>query len=545
LASSSEITRILAVDDSPTYLNELSTRLRQEGYDVAPARSGQEALEILGVQRVDCILLDLLMPGLSGHQTCRSIRASASASDIPVIILTAMGDSPLIEAINAGADDYVTKSSDFDALRARVRAQLRRRQIEEENRNAREQVVRQEREAAEARAAQELAAMRAELLADLERKNHELREADRRKNEFLGLLSHELRNPLAPIRNALWILENAEPMSEQARRARAVVDRQVAHLTRLVDDLLDVTRISRGKIQLQRSRVDLAELLLRAVEDHGPLLAEHDLTLDVRIGAERLTVDADPARVTQIMGNLLQNSAKFTHGGGRVTVSLEREGDTAVIAVKDTGVGIAPEMLERVFEPFTQLDDSLHLSRSGLGLGLALVKGVVEQHGGTVEARSDGPGRGSEFVVRLGLTSAPGQRRDEPAPEALAGPGRRVLIIEDNVDAAETLREVLDMSGHEVEIAYDGRAGIEKARAFRPDVALCDITLPEMDGYAVARAIRSDPALARTLLVAVTGCALPDDERRAAEAGFDEHLAKPATLAALEKLLAGVPPRWS
>jgi CheY-like chemotaxis protein len=372
--------------------------------------------------------------------------------------------------------------------------------------------------------------------------NLELREADRRKNEFLGVLSHELRNPLAPIRNALWLLERADPAGEQARRARTIVDRQVSHLARLVDDLLDVTRISRGKVQLDLVRCDLVELLQHVIQDHEPLLHARQIGVKVRLGTEPVTVEADPTRITQIVGNLLQNSTKFTDPGGRVVISLRSEGEWAVISVADTGVGIAPEMLGRVFEPFTQADDSLHRSRGGLGLGLALVKGLVDLHGGTIEARSEGLGRGSEVVVRLRALGA-GSTLEEASRSDFSCSGRRVLIIDDNVDATDSLREVLVMAGHEVEVAYDGHEAVEKARAFRPDVALCDIGLPGMDGYAVARAISADPSLASTALVALTGSALPDDERRAAEAGFDAHLAKPASMAQLDRILSLRPRR--
>jgi two-component system CheB/CheR fusion protein len=367
-----------------------------------------------------------------------------------------------------------------------------------------------------------------------------LRLSDRRKNEFLGVLSHELRNPLAPIRNALFILGRARPGSEQATRAKAVLDRQVGHLARLVDDLLDVTRISRAKIRLQRGRVDLGELVLRAVEDNRQILAEREIALDVRIAPGPIPLDADSTRIAQIIGNLLQNSSKFTDHGGRITVVVEREAGEVSLRVRDTGIGISPEMLLSVFEPFTQADESLHRSRGGLGLGLALVKGLVEMHGGTVEARSDGIGRGAELIVRLPLASdGAGAREPTPEPRPPIRP-RRVLIIEDNLDAAETLREMLEMDGHRVEVAHDGRAGLEKARASRPDVVLCDIGLPEMDGYGVARAIRSDPTLASTFLVALTGYALPEDQRRAAQAGFDRHLAKPVSLAQLEEALASI-----
>ena len=377
----------------------------------------------------------------------------------------------------------------------------------------------------------------AERTTELQEANAQLKEQDRRKNEFLGVLSHELRNPLAPIMNAVYILDNAPQHDERASAARAVIGRQLDHLTRLVDDLLDVTRISRGKIHLHRERVDFARTVRRTLDDHRPLFASRQIEVDLGERAGPLVVDADPTRLAQIIGNLLQNAVKFTNSGGRVRVSVEsgNAGD-AVLRVQDDGIGLSREMLPKLFQPFTQADESLHRSIGGLGLGLALVKGLAELHGGTVEARSDGPGRGAEFTVRLPATALY-ERAAERRPPAPPPRRRRVLIIEDNLDAAETLRLVLEMGDHEVTVAYDGRAGIEKVRAFHPDLVLCDIGLPEMDGYAVARAIRADPALASTELVAVTGYALPDDLRKVREAGFDRHLAKPVPLAQLEEVL--------
>ena len=377
----------------------------------------------------------------------------------------------------------------------------------------------------------------AERTTELQEANAQLKEQDRRKNEFLGVLSHELRNPLAPIMNAVYILDNAPQHDERASAARAVIGRQLDHLTRLVDDLLDVTRISRGKIHLHRERVDFARTVRRTLDDHRPLFASRQIEVDLGERAGPLVVDADPTRLAQIIGNLLQNAVKFTNSGGRVRVSVEsgNAGD-AVLRVQDDGIGLSREMLPKLFQPFTQADESLHRSIGGLGLGLALVKGLAELHGGTVEARSDGPGRGAEFTVRLPATALH-ERAAERRPPAPPPRRRRVLIIEDNLDAAETLRLVLEMGDHEVTVAYDGRDGIEKVRAFHPDLVLCDIGLPEMDGYAVARAIRADPALASTELVAVTGYALPDDLRKVREAGFDRHLAKPVPLAQLEEVL--------
>ncbi|BDG05482.1 hybrid sensor histidine kinase/response regulator [Anaeromyxobacter oryzae] len=376
-----------------------------------------------------------------------------------------------------------------------------------------------------------------ERTAELERLNAQLEEESRRKTEFLGVLSHELRNPLAPVLNALELLDRAAPGSERAGAARAVIGRQVGHLTRLVDDLLDLTRISRGKVHLRRERLDLADAVRRAVEDHRPLLDARGVALELRGPDRPLAVDADPTRIAQIIGNLLQNAAKFTAPGGRVRVTVDAAPDRrARIRVEDTGIGITPAMLGRLFHPFTQADESLHRSSGGLGLGLALVKGLALLHGGDVSARSAGTGRGAEFEVLLPLVS-------EAASAAGSGPPpprptrRRVLVIEDNVDAAETLRLLLEMGEHEVAVAHDGVTGLARARAFRPDLILCDLGLPGMDGYAVARAIRADPALAAVDLVAISGYALPDDRRAALEAGFDAHLAKPVPLDRLEDAL--------
>ena len=382
-----------------------------------------------------------------------------------------------------------------------------------------------------------------ELAAERKRAEEALREADRRKTEFLGVLSHELRNPLAPVRNALWLLDRAEPGGEQASRSKQIIQRQVDHLSRIVDDLLDVTRITRGKIDLQKAHVDLAELVHRTVEDYKALFAARGVALVQHLGSLSLWLDADATRVSQAVGNLLQNAAKFTERGGRVEVAVTREPHgMALVRVRDDGLGIAPELLGRIFDPFTQGDDSLHRSRGGLGVGLSLVKGFVELHGGSVEARSGGPGRGAEFLIRLPVAPERPALRGPPRT-AVTMPRRRVLVIEDNLDAAETLRDVLLTWDHEVEVANDGREGVEKARAFRPDVVLCDIGLPVMDGYEVARALRADPALASAFLVAVTGYALPEDQLRAAEAGFDRHLGKPVPMDDIEEVLATAPQR--
>jgi two-component system CheB/CheR fusion protein len=340
--------------------------------------------------------------------------------------------------------------------------------------------------------------------------------------------------------NALHILDRVEPASEPAARARAVIARQFGHLARLVNDLLDATRIASGKVHVQRSHLELSELVRRTVEDHRSLFVRAGVDLSVRL-QEPLWVDGDPVRLSQVVSNLLANAAKFTNPGGKVEVSVRREPPaTATVTVQDDGVGMAPEILARLFEPFAQGDETLDRSRGGLGLGLALAKGLVELHGGAIEAHSDGVGRGSTFTVHLPLAA-----RDAASPDAgrapATAPPRRILVVEDNVDAAETLRDLLRLSGHTVEIAHDGPAGIAGAAAFRPDLVLCDVGLPGMNGYEVARTIRATASGRTTTLVALTGYGSEDDRRRAFEAGFDGHLVKPVSAEQLQSVLLDLP----
>jgi PAS domain S-box-containing protein len=364
----------------------------------------------------------------------------------------------------------------------------------------------------------------------------ELEEADRRKDEFLGMLSHELRNPLAPIRNSAYILERADPMGEQASRARSVIQRQTEHLTRIVDDLLDVTRIARGKIELRRRRVDLREVVKRVAEDFRLGLEDRGITFRTAFPEVKLWADADATRITQVVGNLLHNSSKFTARGGEVTLSVREAGGEAEISVRDTGTGIDPALRLHVFEAFVQGERTLARTEGGLGLGLALVKGITELHGGTVRAESAGKGKGAEFVVRLPLGGPIAVQETQRGGSAPPSKGRRVLVVDDNADAAESLAEIVSMLGYAVEIAYDGPTALEMARASTPDVVLCDIGLPGMNGYEVARALRASGANGMQL-IAVSGYALPEDVTRAVEAGFDGHLAKPCDPAQIERLL--------
>jgi PAS domain S-box-containing protein len=378
--------------------------------------------------------------------------------------------------------------------------------------------------------------LRAEAERALREREQSLREADRRKDEFLGMLSHELRNPLAPIRNSVYILKHVDPTGEQAERARGVIERQATHLTRLVDDLLDVTRIARGKIELRLSQLDLRETVLRAADDFRVLMDERGLEFRTVLPPGRVLASADATRLTQVIGNLLHNAAKFTQRGDAVTLSLQAVDGAAEIRVRDTGAGIDAAVLPKVFDAFVQGQHTLARSEGGLGLGLSLVKGITELHGGTVRVESAGRGCGAEFLVRLPL-AAPVPLQAWPRPAAArAEAGRRVLVVDDNRDAADSMGEIVEMLGHRAEVAYDGPSALARARESSPEVVFCDIGLPGMSGYEVAKALR---ALAgdRMLLVAVTGYAQPEDVRRAVESGFDRHLAKPPRAEDIERLL--------
>jgi PAS domain S-box-containing protein len=379
------------------------------------------------------------------------------------------------------------------------------------------------------------------LSEELKAANEQLVESDRRKNEFLAVLSHELRNPLAPISNSLYVLERAAPGGDQARRAKEVIERQVAQLAHLVNDLLDVTRVTRNKIQLQRQRVNLCDVVRRSADDQRSLFDRTEVRLELAIPSEPLAVNADKTRMAQVVSNLLQNAAKFTGRGGTATISVsaDRARRQALVRVSDSGVGMAPETLARLFQPFMQADETLDRTKGGLGLGLALVKGLVELHGGEVGARSEGLGKGAEFTVRLPIDSGVGA---DSCVRSLATQSirRRVLVIEDNVDAADSLREVLELGDHDVAVAYNGPEGLSRAREFQPEVVLCDIGLPGMDGFEVARALRREDGLRGVFLVALSGYAQPEDLQRASEAGFERHLAKPPSLEKLEELLGNL-----
>jgi PAS domain S-box-containing protein len=376
---------------------------------------------------------------------------------------------------------------------------------------------------------------------ELQKAKERIEQEDRRKTDFLAVLSHELRNPLAPIRNSIVVLDRAPPGSEAAIRARDVLHRQTDHLVHLIEDLLDVTRIARGKVEVHPSRCDLREIAQKACDDHHGIFLHAGVELRLDLPPAPVWIDADLTRMDQVIGNLLQNAVKFTPAGGRVQVrvsSARKAGiaETAEISVRDTGIGIDPTDSARLFEPFAQGPQGLARTRGGLGLGLALVKGLVELQGGSVQVESEGPGKGSEFRVRLPLAAV--EATAQQVASDGRGSGQLVLVIEDNPDAGQTLADVLELHGHRVRVAQDGTTGIALAHQLKPDVVLCDIGLPDLDGYEVARRLRHDDALRSTRLVAISGYAQPEDRARAKDAGFDQHLAKPAVPEELMKAVA-------
>jgi len=454
---------------------------------------------------------------LSGHLKGTLVEVLAKQppwSDLPVLILTRHGaDSP--EATDAWRllgnvtllERPTRVSTLLSAAQTAVRARARQYQIRGH-------------------------------LAERLRNEQALRSADRRKDEFLATLGHELRNPLAPILNSLEILKLSGAAAQGgAAHACAVMERQVSHLNRLVDDLLEVSRITRGVIEVKKEPQDLVAVVKNAVDTSRPILdgLRHELRL--LTPQEPVFVAGDAVRLTQVFANLLNNAAKYTNHGGHITVTVDRDRDHAVVSVKDDGIGIAPGVLASVFDMFMQVDRSTRRAQGGLGIGLTLVKSLVGMHGGQVEARSDGPGLGSEFVVRLPLIRASAATQ-EAARRAQTMPSRRILIVDDSRDGGESLSVLLRVLGADVSLVHSGRAALQAVDSFRPDVVLLDIGMPGMDGYEVARRIRANGANRGILLIALTGWGQEEDRQRSAAAGFNHHLVKPADIEQLRQLLS-------
>jgi signal transduction histidine kinase len=574
----SEKVNVLLVDDQPARLLTYETILSELGQNLVRAGSGIEALEKLMKDEFAVVLLDVSMPDMDGFEAATLIHQHPRFEKTPIIFVTGVHVSELdrLKGYKVGAVDYVSIPVVPEILRSKVAVLIelytKRRELQVLNRtlaDANERLAEanttlQAEKTRELetlnrvlqRANQELESANRSLqteVAERTRVELALKEADRHKDEFLAMLAHELRNPLAPIHNAVQLMHRQSFADPQLTWSRDVIGRQLAHLTRLVDDLLDVSRITRGKINLSKEVIELETLMTRTLETVQPLLEErgHKLTVEVPKGI--LAVLGDPTRLVQALGNVLGNAAKYTERGGHITLAAAESGAEVVIRVRDNGIGIPAELMPMIFNLFTQLDRTSGPPQSGLGIGLALVQRLVEMHGGSVSARSDGLGQGSEFSIRLPLFIRETVESGQPIQQLSAleqsmtnaeGPARtqrRILVADDNNDALESLATLLQLSGHEVYTAANGAMALESAEAHRPEVALLDIGMPKLDGYEVARRIRAQPWGQRITLVALTGWGQDSDRRRSQEAGFDSHLVKPLDLDKLMELLAALP----
>jgi signal transduction histidine kinase len=529
---------ILLVDDQPARLLSYESILCGLGQNLVTAHSGIEALQRLMADEYAVVLLDVNMPDMDGFETAAMIHEHPRFERTPIIFITGVHVSELdrLQGYKLGAVDYVSIPVVPEILRSKVAVLVelycQRRELQRLNRSLAE---------ANTRLAQAHSTLQAENTRELEQLNATLREANRHKDEFLAMLAHELRNPLAPIHNAVQLMRNTQLGQAQLLWAREVIERQVGHLTRLVDDLLDVSRITRGKITLSREPVELATVIARAIETVQPTLARQNHEFIVRVQNESVYLDGDLTRLTQIVGNVLSNAIKYTDPGGRIELNARALDGSVEISVRDNGIGIDPTLLSSVFDLFAQGPRVEGRSQAGLGIGLALVKRLVELHGGEVTAHSEGVGRGSEFTVRLPCCAPPTTARAPAAPVDIANCAsdrrRRILIADDNRDALDSLANLLQLAGHEVHKALDGEQALRSAAQLRPEILLLDIGMPGMDGYEVARRLRSQPWGDKLLLVALTGWGQDNDRRRSREAGFDSHWVKPLDLDKLAHLL--------
>jgi len=527
---------ILMVDDQPAKLLSYEAVLGPLGENLIKASSGTEALETLLRTDIAVVLIDVHMPDLDGFELAQMIHQHPRHQRAAIIFVSAvhMTDIDRLRGYEVGGVDYVSVPIVPEILRARVSvfADLYRKTQELEFLN--EELERRVKErTSELEASTQL----------LRESEDALRETDKRKDEFLAMLAHELRNPLAPIRNAVEFLRMRAEADPSVRWSHDVIDRQVDHLTRLVDDLLDVNRITRGRLEIRRERSDLGEILRCAVDTIQAAVQERGQGLHVSLPSDPVWMNADVVRMTQVFLNLLDNASKFTPEGGSIWITAERAEGHVIVRLKDTGAGITPEELPKLFQMFYQIRRSTTGTQGGLGIGLALVRLLVELHGGTVEAMSEGHDRGSEFVVRLPAPAdaAASGWKEVAEPEEQVVVARRVLVVDDNVDSAESLAMLLRLGGHEIETAYDGLQAVESAERFKPHLILLDIGLPHLDGYDAAVRIRERTNGREVVLVAVTGWGQDEDRRRTREAGFDAHLTKPVDMGALSRLLATLP----
>lgn len=545
--------KILVVDDEPSNLAVMEAVFQDSGYTLVHASSGSEALMALMNHEFAVLVLDVNMPDMTGFELAQLIKQRKKTAHVPIIFLTAYfnDDQHVVEGYGSGAVDYLHKPFNVGVLRSKVAifADLYRKTLALEQVN--QALVQQVAERATAQ--EQLRLLNETLERRVQERTHalqlrdaQLREADRRKDEFLATLAHELRNPLAPVAYALRLLRLKGASQPHVERSADLIDRQVKAMSRLIDDLMDVSRINQGKIQLHSSRVELAGILQDAIDAARPMIDEQRHTLVLQLPPPSLTLDGDPTRLAQVFMNLLLNAAKYMDAGGRIELTVDTSADEARVTLTDQGIGIAPGRLEKVFEMFSQEEAALSRSRGGLGIGLALTRRLIELHGGSIAALSEGVGHGSSFVVRLPLAgpAAPaGMALPEGGGQA-ARPVRplRILVADDNQDAADALAELLGALGHSVHRVYDGEAAVEAARLVDPELVLLDIGMPRLNGYEACEAIRALGTRSLAQMWAITGWGQAQDMRRAREAGFDHHLVKPVSPDTLIGMLADVVP---
>ncbi len=509
-----EPVHFLLVDDLEENLLSLEALLRRDGLSLLKARSGDEALELLLQHEVALALVDVQMPGLNGFELAELMRGNERTRRVPIIFVTA-GSADMqrrFQGYEAGAVDFIHKPIEADILRSKAEVFF--------------ELFRQR---------QQIAAQRDALQAQSEA----LQAADQRKDVFLATLAHELRNPLAPLRHGLDILR-ISPNSPDAAEIRDMMERQLIHLIRLVDDLLDVSRVRQGKIELRKQKIEAVDAIRSAMETSRSLIGAAGHTLETDLAQEPIWLEADLTRLSQVVSNLLNNAARYTPDHGRIALSLKRDGEEAVIAVTDSGVGVAADRQAEIFELFAQVDNRPDRGRGGLGIGLALVKQLTDLHGGSVAVSSDGLGKGATFTLRLPIVAAPQAAAVATAAQAARAQPLKVLVVDDNEAVAQTVGWMLEAIGHDYRVVHSGHEALPAAREFRPDAILLDIGLPGMDGYAVCRALRQEDAFKKTQIIAQTGWGQESDKAQATAAGFDHHLVKPIALAQLESLLAGI-----
>lgn len=566
---------ILMVDDQPARLLAYEAILHDLGQNLVSARSGTEALERLMQNDYAVVLLDVSMPGIDGFETASLIHDHPRFERTPIIFVTGVHITDLdrLKGYKLGAVDYVLIPVVPEILRSKVSVlvelHLKRRELQQLNStlaqaNAQLAEAHSNLQAEKTSELERLNASLREAISRLEQANHalqseicerarieqQLKEADRHKDEFLAMLAHELRNPLAPIHNAVQLMRLKAMGDPQLAWARDVIDRQAGHLTHLVDDLLDVSRITRGKINIELKPVELAAAVARAVETVQPMLTQQKHELHVDMPAEPLVVMGDLTRVTQVIGNVLANAVKYTNSGGKIELSAKPDDAAVEIRVRDNGIGIPGSLLPTVFDLFSQAGVMDERSRGGLGIGLALVKRLVDLHDGSVKVFSAGVGQGTEFTIRLPaariepITSSAAQAGSSasvppasPSEDVAANARRRILIVDDNQDALESLATLLSMAGHDIRTASDGFLALDAAPGFLPEIAVLDIGMPGLDGYELARRIRAQPWGKFMVLIALTGWGQENDRRRSSDAGFDSHWLKPLNIDLFSKYL--------